>query len=286
VANRHFGRFGDVWKHLALAEVLAHEHPARYAETHAGSAVYPMVDDAERRFGVWHFVDAAQHQPELAQSRYLQLIGPFLGHPNPVYPGSATLAMSALGKDVRYLFCDLDRASATDLRDWAHRLGADRAEVAHADGVSATARWLDQDNRAPAVVHVDPFDPHAKNDSNKSALDLAAEVVEQGHTLVYWYGYSEPQDAAWAYHALGELTGRDLWCGDTMIVDEFGTGARGDLGVATTPGTGCGLVLGNVMTEAAAACDRLGLAVARAYRGARLPSGQLGGVRFSAVGRS
>lgn len=70
-----------------------------------------------------------------------------------------------------------------------------------------------------------------------------------------------------------------------MIVDEFGTGAGGDLGVATTPGTGCGLVLGNVRTEAAAACDRLGLAVARAYRGATLPSGQPGGVRFTAVGR-
>ena len=61
-------------------------------------------------------------------------------------------------------------------------------EVAHADGMSTTARWLDQGNRAPAVVHVDPFDPHAENDSGRSALELAAQVVEQGHALVYWYG--------------------------------------------------------------------------------------------------
>lgn len=170
VASRHFGKFADVWKHLTLLEVLAHEHPVGSAETHAGSAVYPMVDDAERGFGVRHFVEAAVHQQELAQSRYLELVGPFLARANPVYPGSATLAMRALGKDVRYLFCDLDERSATGLRGWAHRLGANLAEVAHADGMSTTARWLGVGDGVRTVVHVDPFDPHAKGDLGQSAL--------------------------------------------------------------------------------------------------------------------
>ncbi len=39
MANRHFGRIGDVWKHLPLAEILLLETPRRYWETHAGSAL-------------------------------------------------------------------------------------------------------------------------------------------------------------------------------------------------------------------------------------------------------
>lgn len=132
MANRHFGKFADVWKHLPLVEVLAREAPDRYAETHAGSAVYGMVDDAERRFGVRHFIALAPSQPELVRSRYAELIGPFLERPDPAYPGSATLAMSVLGTGVDYLFCDLDGTSADDLRDWAARLRAGHAEVAHA----------------------------------------------------------------------------------------------------------------------------------------------------------
>lgn len=286
VTNRHFGNFADVWKHLLLVEVLVRENPARYAETHAGSAAYPMVDDAERGFGVSHFVQAASDYQELARSHYLELVIPFLHRAKALYPGSALLAMRALGPDAAYLFCDLDEASAADLREWARLLGADRAEVAQVDGMATTARWLGKGVGARAVVHVDPFDPRAKGVAGQSALELAADVVGRGHGLVYWYGYDEPDDAAWAYHELGELTGRDLRCADAMVVDEFGSGAPGDLGQATTAGTGCGVVLGNVASETAMACEQLGHAVARAYHGATLPSGAPGGIRFTAVGGS
>jgi 23S rRNA A2030 N6-methylase RlmJ len=37
MANRHFGNIADVWKHLALVEVLEREAPTEYAETQAGS---------------------------------------------------------------------------------------------------------------------------------------------------------------------------------------------------------------------------------------------------------
>ena len=45
MANRHFGKIADVWKHAALAEVLELEPPGRYAETHAGSGAYLVVHD-------------------------------------------------------------------------------------------------------------------------------------------------------------------------------------------------------------------------------------------------
>jgi len=51
MANRHFGKISDVWKHAVLAEVLEREPPGCYAETHAGSGAYAVVHDREREFG-------------------------------------------------------------------------------------------------------------------------------------------------------------------------------------------------------------------------------------------
>ena len=50
MANTHFGKLADVWKHLPLAEILAIERPPTYWETHAGGGAYAMADDPERRY--------------------------------------------------------------------------------------------------------------------------------------------------------------------------------------------------------------------------------------------
>jgi len=40
MANAHYARIGDVWKHLPLVEVLTFERPGRYWESHAGSLLH------------------------------------------------------------------------------------------------------------------------------------------------------------------------------------------------------------------------------------------------------
>jgi hypothetical protein len=60
MANRHFAKLADVWKHLPLVAVLSIERPRQYWESHAGNALYSMVDDAERRYGAPRFVDASR----------------------------------------------------------------------------------------------------------------------------------------------------------------------------------------------------------------------------------
>jgi len=51
VANRHYAKIADVWKHLPLTELLAVERPTRYLESHAGSAQYPLTASPERDYG-------------------------------------------------------------------------------------------------------------------------------------------------------------------------------------------------------------------------------------------
>src|ERR1043166_1821473 len=97
MANRHFGNLADVWKHGVLLEVLSRQPPGRYAETHAGSADYPLVTTPEKEFGILRFLGVAPGVPVLARSAYLASVAPFARATPPLYPGSALQAMSLLG---------------------------------------------------------------------------------------------------------------------------------------------------------------------------------------------
>lgn len=275
MANRHFGKFADVWKHLVVDEVLALTRPARYAETHAGSAAYPMVQDAERRFGVLGFLDGLSSSRALATAAFPRVVRGFVEGERSTYPGSALQAMTLLGDESEYLLCDTDPVSAGDLRAWSGRLELTSCEVAQRDGMAAVRDWLEDER--PAVVHIDPFDPFERAEGGRSAIEVAAEVADTGHTLVYWYGVSNPGERSWAMDHLRTLTSAPLWCGDLMVSSHVSPpGSDGDLGEATTPGTGCGVVVANVSPSLLDRCEELADALVEVYAGRRLPSGARG----------
>jgi 23S rRNA A2030 N6-methylase RlmJ len=279
MANPHFGKIADVWKHAALVEVLEREPPGWYAETHAGSGAYAIVPDAERRFGVLRFLEVAPRFTVLARSRYRAIAAAYVESDRGLYPGSALLAMTVLGDASSYLLCDLDQESITDLRRWSRELGLHSCEVAETDGMAAVAAWLDGEARGPGLVHIDPFDPDARGPGGYSALELAARVADSGTGLVYWYGYDEASDQAWAHQKLAALTRAPLWYGDVLV-----TGASdspGDLGRATTPGTGFGVILANLQAGTVAACAALGNALSDAYADAIFPDGCPGNLAFT-----
>src|SRR5262245_51753112 len=163
MANPHFGKLADVWKHAALAEVLEREPPGRYAETHAGSGAYAVVHDREREFGILRFLEVAPRFGALARSPFRAVAASYIESDRGLYPGSALLAMTMLGDAGSYLLCDLDRESITDLRRWSRELGLRSCEVAETDGMTAVAAWLDDKDRGPGLVHIDPFDPDARS---------------------------------------------------------------------------------------------------------------------------
>jgi len=110
MANRHFGKLADVWKHLVLAEVLSVDRPRQFWDTHAGHAWYLMTNDAERRYGVLGFMEAAVDDVVLNRSAYFRLlVGQRRGDGVlSDYPAGPMLAMLELGSGSVYLFCDLD----------------------------------------------------------------------------------------------------------------------------------------------------------------------------------
>lgn len=284
MANRHFGKLADVWKHLPLCEVLAQERPPWYAETHAGSAAYEAHDDAERRYGVHRFQSVAERDPVLTHSRYADHLRRVLGEAQ--IPGSPLLAMLELGTSSHYVLCDMDPASTEDLSTWAGRLGiADRVTTITGDGMAAVAEHVLDGPARPAMVHVDPYDPHAREPGSLSALDLTARLADAGVSVMYWYGFDAPEERRWALDALDKTTDAALWCGDMLVTTADGAvHDDGALGRATTPGTGFGIVLANVSQASTDRCQALGAATARAYDGATLPHGRAGALDFSGTG--
>lgn len=285
MANRHFGKLADVWKHLVLAEVVAAERPASFYDTHAGHAVYAMTTDAERRYGVLGFLDLAPGDPTLATSSYLRLLERHTHGSAELteYPAGPMLSMLQMGASCTYRFCDVDPESTANVRRAATRLGLEsHVHVVEGDGMTAVDEALAaaQDARR-ALVYIDPFDHRAAGPSGLSALDLCRKAADLGAAIVHWYGYDRAERRRWLFDVLVDLSpsGR-WWCGDIMITRSGADLSAGDLGVATTPGTGFGLVCANVAAPALLRCDELGTALSRAYEGRPLPDGQPGGLSF------
>ncbi|WP_239338540.1 23S rRNA (adenine(2030)-N(6))-methyltransferase RlmJ [Frankia sp. CiP3] len=291
MANRHFGRIGDVWKHLPLADILLLERPRRYWETHAGSASYPLTPSMERDYGVYHFWEHSRASPHLAVCRYRQTLAhsAFRCDRPSLYPGSSLIAMEILGQATVYLLPDLDGDSVTSLDQAA----ADRQlpDVAYpqADGVTEIRRAADNvataDVRATFVL-VDPFYPFGDTTGSVTPVDLFCQVAARGFMAMFWYGFDSIAHRVELHARIAEIlmeygicgATSPLWCGEVALA------ALGRPGFAVQPGTrGCGILLANLALATSQRCADLGEALAAIYSTARFPDGEDGSLHFSTV---
>jgi 23S rRNA A2030 N6-methylase RlmJ len=258
VANHHFANVGDVWKHLWLAGALSEQRPEQYVETHAGSARYRLVDDAERQLGVRTFMTAAANLGELRSTAYFGVIGGFVAAEEPSYPGSALLAMTMLGAACRYCFCDTDPVSVKDLVAAATRLGLrGTTQVLASDGVSAVLEMVEarQFNES-AFVHVDPFDFDSTVSGGVSARELIKRLAAARVPVFAWYHLASPTASLELF--------RDIAAGvpDTRVTCAE---LRLDGPKAGIAGTGCGcgvLLVGDQLASAMSAHDEAAIYVA------------------------
>jgi len=281
MANLHYARIGDVWKHLTLAEVLSIERPGRYWESHAGSSTYPLIRSPERDYGAFAFLERAARSPGLEESSYGRLLARHAGGEAPTYPGSPRIAMELLGTAAeRFVFCDIDGGSLANIAESAHALGipSGRVRLVEGDGVSALSgelSGLSEEEAAGTFVHVDPYRPLEPGPDGETPLGLLSRTAERGVGCMLWYGFDSRRDRATLLDALREgLSGR-AWYGEVFL------GAEDLSEVGFDPGVlGCGIVACNVGDEALAACERLGKGLADAYAGVRLPNGRDGSLGF------
>jgi 23S rRNA A2030 N6-methylase RlmJ len=260
MANPHFANLGDVWKHLLLTEVISSLRPGHYVETHAGSASYRLVDDAERGLGAGMFLRASAEIEPLRSSPYRRHILESARGAEPSYPGSPLLAMMLLGRACRYVFCDTDPASVADLRAARERLGLrDKVRVIHGDGLAEVAALL----RAHAIgaaslVHLDPFDFGAAGPGVVSALELVTGLAAASIPTFAWYGLTTPSGAHELFDqvAIAAPAAR-AWCAELRV-----GGRRAN---AAGIGPGCGALFLAADLAAAGSMRRAADAYVRAF---------------------
>ena len=297
MANVHYAKIGDVWKHLPLAEVLGIEAPRRYLESHAGSSSYPLTPSAERSYGVLRFVKEAARSPVLDASAYRRLLMRYgEGGVPKIYPGSPLIAMTLLGSDEGYArgeefeFCELDGESLCTIYEDARRLGLpeDHLRLVEGDGIAAVGRELGDlstEEAAATFLHADPYSPLEMGDDGATSLDLLGRAAALGTKCMLWYGFGsrrDRDDLLGAVRSSCEGAIRDeaddrrsLWFGEVSLRAEDLAEVGFDPGVL-----GCGVVLCNVGEETLQVCARLGEELASIYEGARLPNGADGSLDF------
>src|SRR5918995_5807277 len=179
MANIHYARIGDVWKHLPLAEVLAIERPGSYWESHAGSSSYPLTRSPERDYGAFLFLERAVRSKALEDSVYRRLLYPRDERRKtpPTYPGSPRIAMKLLGGGRHFVFCDVDGASLATIAEDARALGvpSDHVRLMQGDGVSTLEKELvrlSEEEATGTFLHVDPYRPFETGYGGRTPLGL------------------------------------------------------------------------------------------------------------------
>ena len=286
MANRHFAEIGDVWKHLALAEVLSLLDVHDYWESHSGSASYALEPSPARDYGALRFREHAGASPDLARSRYAALLAECSGRGR--YPGSPRSALSC-APGAEFLFCDTDPASLETIRAEAGRLSLPPARVRTvlADGVETLGAALDTlpDERARnLLVFLDPYRPLEPGPSGVRSLDLFWRATTRGARVLLWYGFGNfafRDDFLRAVRDAGDACRADaascgLWRAE--VTPEF---VHAGIEDATGCHIGAGVLCANPGERAVATCRRLGHALAGVYADATLADGTPAALRFT-----
>ena len=237
MANPHFANLGDVWKHLLLTEAINWLRPGHYIETHAGSALYRVIDDVERGLGAEMFLSASSEIEPLRSSPYRRHILEFARGTEPSYPGSPLLAMMLLDHTCRYVFCDTDPASVADLRAARDRLGLrDKVRVIHGDGLAETRALLQAHAiGATSLVHIDPFDFHGVDPAVVSTHELVTCLAAAGIPTFAWYGLTARSAAHELFHEVSTAApSARAWCAELRV--------GGQRANAAGIGSGCGVL--------------------------------------------
>jgi 23S rRNA (adenine2030-N6)-methyltransferase len=273
MANHHYGRIGDIWKHLPLAEILEIEQPAEYWESHVGSTRYPLTHSWQRDFGVFHFLSNVASSEALNASRYRKVLDECAGF----YPGSSDIAMRVLGPNTAFILCDTDPESVGSLLQSSRELGILRARCENVDGNDLLWNEIIHLSEARAqrlFVHLDPWNCMAPSELNgRTSLDLFRELSRKGAAVVLWVGFdSMDQRTTIVKHFEGG------WLSEIHL--DLIRNPRPEL----NPGVfGCGLYSTNLSPRSVQAVERLGHELARIYEAALLPSGKSGRLLYQST---
>jgi 23S rRNA (adenine2030-N6)-methyltransferase len=241
---RHFGRIGDIWKHLPLCAVVVNEDIQTYVETNSAYFDYELEHSLEQNYGIGLFIEKAKRYQELSDSEYYKLIKPFFDKNK--YLGSCGQVIHLL-KDQpdKYIFFDLDKEALSSIEKSVVGFGlSHKVETVQKDSATGLINLIPILN-SKSFVHIDPYVIYQKNKDGHSYLDGFFEAVKKGIKCFLWYGFDTLNEKRKINDYI--LSGIKQTDPNTISCDELILNEIQDNTVSINPGVlGCGILTGNL----------------------------------------
>lgn len=185
----HFAKPADVWKHLALCEVMKNEQSTVYVETNSACADYHLNHTPEQEYGIYNFIEKATNYESLSDSIYYKLESSAIKENK--YLGSPALAMRVLGNTVdKFHFFDIETAALSNVIAFANRNQlTDKVEIIKQDSIIGVLDLLPKLPKS-TLVHIAPYNIDKPSINGKDYLDVFTEASERGMKCVLWYGFN------------------------------------------------------------------------------------------------
>jgi 23S rRNA (adenine2030-N6)-methyltransferase len=186
---QHYGKIGDIWKHLPLCSVISIESPGVYVETNSAYCDYSLTKTKEQEYGIYNFIDKASDYQLFKDSEYYKLIQPYVNKDR--YLGSPGLAISMLKRTAdKLIFFDTNNAALENIKSYAHQNNlTDKISVFNQDSVIGLFDLL-PDLPASTLIHIDPYYIDKQSTNGNTYMDLFIKASEQGLKCFLWYGFN------------------------------------------------------------------------------------------------
>lgn len=185
----HFGKPADIWKHLALCEVINNENPDVYIETNSACAAYQLSRTPEQEYGIYHFIEQAVNYEELYRSVYFGLEQ--LAMDTSRYIGSPGLAMSILGRRVeRFVFFDIQATPLENIATFATEKGLiKKTTTIQQDSIIGISDQLNTCTES-TLIHIDPYAINVASTNGLNYMDIFVKASGKGMKCFLWYGFN------------------------------------------------------------------------------------------------
>jgi len=186
---KHYGRIGDIWKHLPLCNVISIEKPNVYIETNSAYCEYLLTKSDEQKYGVYNFIEKAPDFQLLKESEYYKLIYPYIK--NDKYIGSPALALSLLNDSAdNFIFYDTNIEALENIKSFAtHNNLTNKIKVYNQDSVTGLYDLLPNLPES-TLIHIDPYYIDKESTNGKTYMDLFINASEHGFKCFLWYGFN------------------------------------------------------------------------------------------------
>ncbi|HYH03835.1 MAG TPA: hypothetical protein VEC37_12070 [Bacillota bacterium] len=237
---QHYGEIGDVWKHLPLCEIIKELSPKVYIESNSAYPYYRLRSSVRRKYGVYYFLENAARNPVLSQTKYYEAASKNILEK--IYLGSPGLALTLLGEDVDYTFCDIDGEALKEIKNYSDSI-ITSAQITLYNGDSIEYLLEHMANLpSQSLLFLDPYLVLEKNQTGHSFFDLFQAALKHKIPVALWYGYNTRCEQKLLHETFSDTFGN----GSGVALAEINLANIGEDKILMNPGVpGCGLLMGN-----------------------------------------